>query len=325
METKEIVFVHGVIYKCTNLVNGKIYIGKTVNLKRRIEKHVKSVDNTHFHRAIQKYGKENFKWEVIDSASTKEELSTKEYLHIFIFNSINNKIVYNMTMGGDGGSSIYRLNEIEKKELFEKQAASRKKTFLKKYGVDHPSKNVKIRSKYKPDPRKNKTYEEYYGADIASAKKQHLSELAKSRDYSCRDYSNCHGNGGHKHTKEAKEKMKIARKGKTYEEIYGKNSDLMKQKRKVSTENRYKKEFFEEELPLMAIIVDFISKNPYVKFSDILFEFGVNATFVRKCLKLIDINNFQKFKHSFDNLNKDWYSFFMEKKVTLQEYYTYGK
>lgn len=119
--------------------------------------------------------------------------------------------------------------------------------------------------------------------------------------------------------------MKIARKGKTYEEIYGKNSDLMKQKRKVSTENRYKKEFFEEELPLMAIIVDFISKNPYVKFSDILFEFGVNATFVRKCLKLIDINNFQKFKHSFDNLNKDWYSFFMEKKVTLQEYYTYGK
>ena len=68
---KELVVVYGIIYKCTNLINGKIYIGQTIKgLKRRKALHEITADKNrgfYFHNAIRKYGKENFKLEIIDS------------------------------------------------------------------------------------------------------------------------------------------------------------------------------------------------------------------------------------------------------------------
>ena len=53
--------MEGFIYKITNKVNGKSYIGQTRNtVEFRWRQHYKAKDNKYFHRAIQKYGKENF-------------------------------------------------------------------------------------------------------------------------------------------------------------------------------------------------------------------------------------------------------------------------
>ena len=53
---------NGKIYKYTNLINNKIYIGQTIQpLEERHKKHISQLnDNTYFHRAIKKYGIENF-------------------------------------------------------------------------------------------------------------------------------------------------------------------------------------------------------------------------------------------------------------------------
>lgn len=88
-----------------NKINHKIYIGKTNNFKKRKIEHTKVDinDNTLFHKALKKYGLENFNWEIIDWADTLEEINVLEKKYIEQFRSFKPN-GYNMTKGGDGGS-----------------------------------------------------------------------------------------------------------------------------------------------------------------------------------------------------------------------------
>ena len=83
------------IYKISNNINNKVYIGQTIRpIEDRFRRHINDAVNnhldTHFSRAIRKYGKENFFIEEIDKAETQEELNLKEQYWIRYFDSINN-------------------------------------------------------------------------------------------------------------------------------------------------------------------------------------------------------------------------------------------
>jgi group I intron endonuclease len=83
---------YGVIYRITNLINGKIYIGQTKQkLKARFYKHVsysKIGKNMAIANAINKYDKENFKIEEIDKGYSQEELNLLEGFYISQFNCL---------------------------------------------------------------------------------------------------------------------------------------------------------------------------------------------------------------------------------------------
>ena len=71
------------IYKITNIQNQKVYIGQTIRpIEQRFHRHINDAINntldTHFARAIRKYGEKNFVIEEIDSAITQNELNKKE-------------------------------------------------------------------------------------------------------------------------------------------------------------------------------------------------------------------------------------------------------
>ena len=96
-----------IIYKVTNKVNNKVYIGQTIQeLDSRLYNHFyraeKGNDNNKFYNAIRKYGKENFKAEVIDFASSQDELDEKEIIYISLYNSTENG--YNTLLGGQDNS-----------------------------------------------------------------------------------------------------------------------------------------------------------------------------------------------------------------------------
>lgn len=89
-----------IIYKVTNNINGKIYIGQTKRtLEKRWSEHCnKYSDCASLHNAILEYGKENFSVVQIDCAIDKEELNAKEKYWIQYYDSVNKG--YNLTYGG---------------------------------------------------------------------------------------------------------------------------------------------------------------------------------------------------------------------------------
>lgn len=100
-----------VIYKITNQINGKIYIGQTIEYEERIRHHKQtpfrkaSRDyNKPLYKAIRKYGVDNFKFEIIDTAETIEELNEKEIRYIEEYDClIDTGKGYNLETGGGNG------------------------------------------------------------------------------------------------------------------------------------------------------------------------------------------------------------------------------
>ena len=97
------------LYKITNLVNGKLYIGITVNPKLRERQHfTKRTTNSLVCRAVKKYGRENFKFEVL-CIGTKDYILNLEVKAIESYNSSSiNGYGYNIHSGGRGGSEPRR-------------------------------------------------------------------------------------------------------------------------------------------------------------------------------------------------------------------------
>lgn len=98
----------GYIYKITNLINNKIYIGKTkYPIETRFKNHLWSIyhhkTKSLLYDAMNKYGKDNFKVEQIDQADSLEELNEKERYWISKLNSRNTSIGYNICKGGECG------------------------------------------------------------------------------------------------------------------------------------------------------------------------------------------------------------------------------
>lgn len=87
------------IYKITNLVNGKVYIGQSNDPERRFQEHIRGDSGTVIlHNAIALYGSENFKIEIIEGPT--QSYDQKEIYWIDYFNSRDRNFGYNIATGG---------------------------------------------------------------------------------------------------------------------------------------------------------------------------------------------------------------------------------
>lgn len=131
------------IYKITNKVNGKVYIGQSIRpIEQRFQRHINDAVNnildTHFARAIRKYGKENFYIELVETCDNQTELNLREQYWIRKYDSINNG--YNETDATSkcGGNTYMSKTESEMKEISEKISKT-------KLGSKNPhSRSVKV-------------------------------------------------------------------------------------------------------------------------------------------------------------------------------------
>jgi hypothetical protein len=103
------------IYRATNIINGKVYIGFDSHWPNRMKKHQYSSKrgDSKFYRAIRKHGWANFTWEVVyQSLEYEHTLRTMENHFIVEYNSKD--AGYNMTTGGDGTKGFKHSTEEKK-------------------------------------------------------------------------------------------------------------------------------------------------------------------------------------------------------------------
>lgn len=93
----------GYVYKITNTVNQKSYIGISIHEpeKGRIKKHISGRGNLILARAVKKYGRDAFTHEILEENVFDEFLSELEKAYIAKFNTIRPN-GYNITSGGGG-------------------------------------------------------------------------------------------------------------------------------------------------------------------------------------------------------------------------------
>lgn len=105
-----------IVYRATNKINGKMYIGITCRkLKERIKDHVYEAQNKNcttynvpFKRAIRKYGINNFDFDVLEENISEQQISEKEIYYIKKFNTYcmyANSNGYNATTGGENSQA----------------------------------------------------------------------------------------------------------------------------------------------------------------------------------------------------------------------------
>lgn len=106
----------GVIYKATNILNNKSYIGQTKRSLeiRRKEYELESFSNNRshsaFHFALKKYGLINFSWEILEECKD-DQLDEKEKFWIDYYNTYIEG--YNMTIGGQTGLNVWQEKHFE--------------------------------------------------------------------------------------------------------------------------------------------------------------------------------------------------------------------
>ncbi len=93
----------GSIYRITNTINGKSYVGQTINLKTRITDHFKpSSKCPYLANAIAKHGKDAFQHEILEDNIPQHYLDDREIYWIRHFNCVSPN-GYNLKQGGDSG------------------------------------------------------------------------------------------------------------------------------------------------------------------------------------------------------------------------------
>lgn len=153
------------VYQHRNKINGKIYIGITMQTPEQRWRHGEGYKSSpHFYAAIQKYGWDNFEHNILFQNLTKEEACKKEQELIAKYNSMNREYGYNSTSGGD----IFVMNEETKQKISQSLMGN-------KNGLGHPC----------SEEKKKKISEAQKGRRLTEEHKQKLSEAAKKRHTPC--------------------------------------------------------------------------------------------------------------------------------------------
>lgn len=201
----------GFIYLTTNLINGKIYIGKHEfsDDKKMNASYLGSGVN--LKKAVDKYGRENFKRKILKLCYTINQLNGWETYFILKYKSTDKNIGYNIALGG------YGFRGGVKNPYF---GDGTKNPFYGRRHTDETKRKI---------GEKNKRPSKLKGTKMSEESKRRMSEAAKRRMSDPKNnpmYGKRHSEEaklknrlshlGMKHTNDSKMKMSIARKGKKH-------------------------------------------------------------------------------------------------------------
>ena len=160
------------IYKITNLINGKIYVGKS---EREDEYHRRCYFGSGIviRLAIKKYGKENFKKDFLEENIDLDKLDEREQFWIAKLDAMNESVGYNRALGGEGGCT--------------KEAAAKGVQTRRLNGHLHPSEETKRKMSLSNKGKKKSSLHCQHLSDHHHLKTTHIVFFKDGNYYCTRD------------------------------------------------------------------------------------------------------------------------------------------
>ena len=191
------------IYQILNVENDKCYIGQTVNLTNRKKGHFKSLlDNSHCNEHLQnsfnRYGKNNFEFNVLENVENENKLTERELYWIDYYESYKSENGYNL----------------KKPDKFCKNFKNSEETKKKMSKSHKGKKNHMYGKRGKKCPHYGKKFPKEFGDKVSEALQGHECSEDTKEKISKANKGNTAWNKGKKMSEEAKEKMSKAKKGK---------------------------------------------------------------------------------------------------------------
>ncbi len=113
-----------VIYKTTNKINGKFYVGKDAR-----DRPTYFGSGMLLRRAIKKYGKENFEKLTLETCQSLKQLSEREIYWVRELRATDRNIGYNIALGGAGGDTTANMSPTDRKRMLDNRSRSLKEAF----------------------------------------------------------------------------------------------------------------------------------------------------------------------------------------------------
>ena len=231
----------GCIYCITNKINGKNYIGQTINMRARTNAHKRGASNSYIDRSIKKHGKENFSFSIIENFVPECDLNKKERFYINKFNTLNPN-GYNLTPGGESlrgkdnpmygkrgiNSPIYGIKRSEAMKRKISEANKRRGAWTeetrKRASESHKGYKWSQESKNKLSKSISGEKHPLYGKKVSQKTKDKISKSLKGRKLSKEIIYNISiKNKGKKRTPEQKKHYSNAQNAKGFQEKKLKN------------------------------------------------------------------------------------------------------
>ena len=235
--------MYGYIYKTTNLIDGKIYIGQKKSTIFLFDKYLGS--GKRLQNAINKYGKENFKVELLEEIYNVDQMDDREIYWIKYYHSTNKEIGYNISNGGNVNRSFSGKNH---------PMYGRKRS-----GKDNPAHGRKWWTNGTEQVYQKECPGVNWHLGMSDEMKKKLSESHKGREAwnkgLTKSIDNRLNGNYHKRSDDFKKKVSMATKGEN-NPMYGKYGNL-----------KYKYVYENKEFLGKGELIKFLRENGYENFT----------------------------------------------------------
>jgi hypothetical protein len=247
---------------------------------------------------MQHHGVEHFELILVEYLGdvSRSEANKREQFWISEYNSVIPN-GYNMTRGGDGGNTLEFWSEADKRSLWSQQA------------------NKRVGQKRSEETCKRLS-EIARGRVITEETRKKISNTNKEKGITPPDYTKWVKGQvgtftGNSHTEKSKEKMAVAKQGKTYDELWGEEkANEERLKRKLNWTGSKNPNFVKFDNSAKIKILEELSKSK-IKISIISTMFEISEYKIRSWFRELGIDNYQQLGYNLTN--EQWCEFWREK------------
>lgn len=171
------------IYQIKNLINNKVYIGSSINIKARWNKHISQLrkgihPNKHLLNSYIKYGENNFLFSILEEITNNSELLIREQFYI---DSCEKQLLYNVREQAESNLGIKHSEESKLKNKIASTGRKHKQESKDKISSSNKGKLVSEETKRKMSIAKKGKSNHWKGKKRSEEQRRQISKMAKKR------------------------------------------------------------------------------------------------------------------------------------------------